>query len=64
MEKFKIKEGSTVKLRATFKVYNDTVLGMDFRGEIKFKDLKVAAKDDLRIGSFGPVDKCHVEEFA
>ena len=64
MKKFKIKEGTTCKLRATFKVYNDTVLGLDFRGEIKYKDMKTAAKDDLRIGSFGPIDDVHVEEFA
>ena len=64
IENFKVKEGCTIKLRATFKVYNDTVLGLDFRGEIKYKDMKSVAKDDLRIGSFGPIDKAHVEEFA
>ena len=64
IENFKVKEGCTMKLRATFKVYNDTVLGLDFRGEIKYKDMKSVAKDDLRIGSFGPIDKAHVEEFA
>ena len=39
-EPCKVKEGTTVGFRVTMKVYNDTVLGLDFRGDLKYKDMK------------------------
>ena len=41
-----VKEGCTIALRATMKVYNDTVLGLDFRGTIKWKDMKTVITED------------------
>ena len=41
-----VKEGSKINLRVTMKVYNDTVLGLDFRGTIKYKDMKVVVEED------------------
>ena len=36
----KVKEGCVVGFRVTMKVYNDTVRGLDFRGDLKYKDMK------------------------
>ena len=62
-EPCKVKEGTTIALRATMKVFNDTVLGLDFRGNIKWKDMKVVVTEDVRLGSFPPTEELHVVNF-
>ena len=52
---YQIKEGSTVAFKVTFKVYNDTVLGLDFRGDLRYKDMKSVQTWDLRLGSYAPI---------
>ena len=51
----KVKEGCVVGFRVTMKVYNDTVLGLDFRGDLKYKDMKSVQSWDMRLGSYAPL---------
>jgi hypothetical protein len=60
---YTVKEGSTVSLRVTMKVHNDTVLGLDFRGAIKYKDMKTVIQEDQRLGSYPPTEQVHVVTF-
>ena len=59
----KIKEGCTVGFRVTMRVYNDTVLGLDFRGDLKYKDMKSVQNWDMRLGSYAPLKTAHVVKF-
>ena len=45
------------------KVHNDTVLGLDFRGAIKYKDMKTVIQEDQRLGSYPPTEQVHVVTF-
>ena len=56
-------EGSTCRFRVQFKVYHDTVLGLDFRGNVRYKDLKNVITEDVRLGSFAPLKDSHTVEF-
>jgi hypothetical protein len=53
-----LKEGTKIKMRITFKVYNDTVVGLDFRGKLDYDGAlpgkKAVATFDDRLGSYGP----------
>ena len=63
MKPYVVKEGSSVKFRAHFKVYHDTVLGLDFRCTVRYKDMKDVITEEERLGSFPPVETEHVLEF-
>ena len=63
MKPYVIKEGATVKFRATFKVFHDTVLGLDFRCTVRYKDIKDVITEEERLGSFPPTEDSHTLEF-
>ena len=58
-----VKEGTTVAFRAHFKVCHDTVLGLEFRVIVRYRDMMDAITDETRLGSFAPLNKEYVQDF-
>jgi hypothetical protein len=54
-------------MKITFKVYNDSVVGLDFRGKLNYDGMmgkKDVATFDDRLGSYGPFKESQTAEFA
>ena len=58
-EPYQVKEGSEVSFRVTFKVFNNTVLGLSFTGELLFGNFVKVQNWDLRLGNYAPLKTEH-----